>query len=223
MHPARLILSTAAVAVPGPAARVGLPKKDVAAAAAVADGLVVGRPAGVFVVPTTAAEASSAVATETAAAATVAPGEEVHNAVEDGDDGPLLFSGQCRPSLMLKAHGGKGRTMLEGQCVDGDGQWWRTSLNLNRCIGAHDGELIYQESGDFDSLCWPCVVLGGDDALPGDEAAALRLECTCLDHLGSPKTATLQLGSQAEHPHAVQPSDGRLVCGAHEGDRTPLL
>lgn len=118
MHPARLILSTAAAAaVPGPAAGVGLPKKDPGVA-------------GPPFAPTSTAAA--------------ARGEQAGGTARG--DVTLLFGGQCRPLLALKGHGEKGRTMLEGQCVDGGGQWWRTSLNLNRCIGARDGELVYQES-----------------------------------------------------------------------------
>lgn len=258
MHPARLILSTAAAAVPGPDARVGLPKKDAGGARApsgLPSGVLV---SGVLVVP-------AAAATATTAAASAARGRDEH-------DAPLFFGGQCRPLVMLAGHGRKGRTALEAQCVDARGQWWQTSLNLNRCIGARDGALVYQEScvisspspppsrlpsllgvcadgarrapnGDFDSLCWPCIVAAARQPGQPDGAAALRLECTCLDHLGSPKLATLQLGPQgesgplpsstagwpdpvprlADQAHAVRPSDGRLVCGEHQGDGTLMF
>lgn len=154
MHPARLMLSTAAVAVSGPDARVGLPKKDAGAAHAVvvADGLVVPPLAGgIFVIPTAAAETKAAKApprrpTPAPAPADVGPGSGREGGGSDADDGPLLFGGQCRPGLGLAGSGKKGLTVLEAQCVDAGGQWWRTSLNLNRCIGARDGKLVYEES-----------------------------------------------------------------------------
>lgn len=55
-----------------------------------------------------------------------------------------VFAGQCR-QMTLGGHGKHGKTALEGQCVDSRGTWWRTSLNLNRCIANRDGVLEYGE------------------------------------------------------------------------------
>ena len=54
-----------------------------------------------------------------------------------------VFGGQCR-GLKLGGHGKKGQTTLEARCIDGEGQWWYTTLNLNSCLGNGEGSLVYE-------------------------------------------------------------------------------
>lgn len=65
-----------------------------------------------------------------------------------GDRGELLddapFAGLCK-QVALGGHGEIGQTTLEGKCLDTEkGNWWLTSLNLNRCIGNEGGVMVYQ-------------------------------------------------------------------------------
>lgn len=56
----------------------------------------------------------------------------------------MPFGGKCRRVTL----GGAGRvdmSTLQGECVDGNGQWWETSLNLNQCVGGEEGRLAYQD------------------------------------------------------------------------------
>lgn len=55
-----------------------------------------------------------------------------------------IFNGVCR-QISLGGLGQIGATTLSAQCVDGAGQWWDTSLNLNYCMGNEGGRLIYKE------------------------------------------------------------------------------
>lgn len=54
-----------------------------------------------------------------------------------------VFGGQCR-GLKLGGHGKKGQTTLEARCIDEEGQWWYTTLNLNSCLGNGEGRLVYE-------------------------------------------------------------------------------
>lgn len=54
------------------------------------------------------------------------------------------FGGACR-KVTLGGGGKVGMATLQGECVDGKGQWWETSLNLNQCVGDQDGRLAYQD------------------------------------------------------------------------------
>ncbi|KAK6538663.1 hypothetical protein TWF694_010240 [Orbilia ellipsospora] len=44
-------------------------------------------------------------------------------------------------------------------CGDGHGGWHWNHLNLNDCIGNHNGQLVWQRNGGFGGSCW----LHGDD------------------------------------------------------------
>lgn len=54
------------------------------------------------------------------------------------------FASVCR-YVTLGGHGKKGQTTLEATCEDESGSWWRTSLNINDCIGNNEGQLFYSD------------------------------------------------------------------------------
>jgi hypothetical protein len=72
---------------------------------------------------------------------------ESHSATADVS-GPAavgtIFNGVCR-QVSLGGLGQIGGTTLSAQCVDGAGQWWDTSLNLNHCMENEGGRLVYKE------------------------------------------------------------------------------
>lgn len=74
----------------------------------------------------------------------VADGKDSENM---GDDiqSPVgsTFNGTC-DQLVLGGKGRNGDTSLSGTCMDDDGIWWQTSLNLNLCFGNDNGKLIYK-------------------------------------------------------------------------------
>ncbi|EPS45032.1 hypothetical protein H072_998 [Dactylellina haptotyla CBS 200.50] len=39
-------------------------------------------------------------------------------------------------------------------CGDGRGGWHWNHINLNECIGNHDGNLVWQRNGGFGGSCW---------------------------------------------------------------------
>lgn len=53
------------------------------------------------------------------------------------------FDGTCE-QITLGGHGKVGMTTLDGLCRNSAGDWWKTSLNLNECIGNVGGKLVYQ-------------------------------------------------------------------------------
>ncbi|KND93060.1 hypothetical protein TOPH_02366 [Tolypocladium ophioglossoides CBS 100239] len=134
-----------------------------------------------------------------------------------GLDG-TVFAGQCK-GVTLGGDGKVGKTTLKGQCVDSKGTWWTTSLNLNRCVADHDGALAYDEQGNFDARCRPCILADAEQAGSDD----ILLKCNFLDHTGMPKYTKLEMGFQANNTLAVKPKNGRLVCGNHQGDTSPVF
>lgn len=67
------------------------------------------------------------------------------NATQDAVKVPAdaAFDGTCE-QITLGGHGKVGMTTLDGLCRNSAGDWWKTSLNLNECIGNVGGKLVYQ-------------------------------------------------------------------------------
>ncbi|KAL6795531.1 hypothetical protein J3E68DRAFT_351141 [Trichoderma sp. SZMC 28012] len=126
------------------------------------------------------------------------------------------FDGTCE-QITLGGHGKVGMTTLDGLCRNSAGDWWKTSLNLNECIGNVGGKLVYQAGGGFDATCRPCTISnihGGDN---------MNLKCNCLDDNKMPKFTALEIGSRVGNPLAVKLVDGRFVCGDNAGSFGPAF
>lgn len=102
-----------------------------------------------------------------------------------------LDHGTCK-HIVLGGGGIVGETSLEAKCVDEEGTWWDTSLNLNECAANDRGFLIFREEGNFDESCRPCVVV---DPV---EAEGLQLKCRCVNKDGKEQYALLPLGSHGK-------------------------
>ncbi|KAL7933643.1 hypothetical protein V8C35DRAFT_303490 [Trichoderma chlorosporum] len=137
------------------------------------------------------------------------------------DDGPqapasAAFDGTCE-QITLGGHGKVGMTTLDGLCRNSAGEWWKTSLNLNECIGNVGGNLVYQAGGGFDATCRPCTI---DNVHGGDN---MNLKCNCLDEKRMPRFTALEIGSRVGSPLAVKLVDGRFVCGSNSGSMGPAF
>lgn len=56
----------------------------------------------------------------------------------------IQLEGVCK-HITLGGNGKVGETSLDAECVDPNGQWWDTSLNLNDCVANDGGRLIFRE------------------------------------------------------------------------------
>ncbi|KAL7915801.1 hypothetical protein GGI35DRAFT_430697 [Trichoderma velutinum] len=126
------------------------------------------------------------------------------------------FDGTCE-QITLGGHGKVGMTTLDGLCRNSAGDWWKTSLNLNDCIGNVGGNLVYQTNGGFDATCRPCTI---DNVHGGDN---MNLKCNCLDEKRMPRFTALEIGSRVGNPLAVKLIDGRFVCGNNSGSMGPAF
>ncbi|EHK21375.1 uncharacterized protein TRIVIDRAFT_51902 [Trichoderma virens Gv29-8] len=126
------------------------------------------------------------------------------------------FDGTC-VQITLGGHGKVGMTTLDGLCRNSAGEWWKTSLNLNECIGNAGGNLVYQAGGGFDATCRPCTI---DNIHGGDN---MNLKCNCLDGKRMPRFTALEIGSRVGNPLAVKLVDGRFVCGNNAGSMGPAF
>ena len=75
--------------------------------------------------------------------------QTTQNHGSEGEGGVLspasvTFDGRCH-TVTLSGGGRVGQATIEGRCVDGNGIWWDTSLNLNKCIANRAGRLVYHE------------------------------------------------------------------------------
>ncbi|KAL7919706.1 hypothetical protein ACQKWADRAFT_315437 [Trichoderma austrokoningii] len=129
-------------------------------------------------------------------------------------DGDAAFGGTC-VQVTLGGHGKIGMTTLEGRCVDDEGTWWDTSLDLNSCVGNIGGHLVYEANGGFDATCRPCTL----DIIPG--SGNVLLKCNCLDQARFPRYTSLEMGAGVSSVFAIRPVNGRLVCGSHGGMQSP--
>ncbi|KAJ3485403.1 hypothetical protein NLG97_g6822 [Lecanicillium saksenae] len=132
-----------------------------------------------------------------------------------------VFGAKCLHLSML-GDGKKGQSTLQAACLDdedaaeGKGTWWLTSLNLNKCLGNDRGRLVFQQGGNFDSSCRPC---GIDSSLT--TSANVKLRCSCLPNAdGVGKFTEIPLAGNSGDL-GIKAVNGRLVCGDHEGTKSP--
>ncbi|CAH0015618.1 unnamed protein product [Clonostachys rhizophaga] len=114
-----------------------------------------------------------------------------------------MFNGLCR-QVSLGGLGQIGATTLSAQCVDGAGQWWDTSLNLNRCMGNEGGRLIYKEHGNFNKSCRLCVMQLRERGDP-------TFKCKCIGTKGIWTFTSIHFGIHSEDQLTVRPIEGRLA------------
>ncbi|KAL7950004.1 hypothetical protein V8C42DRAFT_187343 [Trichoderma barbatum] len=119
--------------------------------------------------------------------------------------------------ITLGGHGKVGMTTIDGLCRNSANEWWKTSLNLNECIGNAGGKLVYEADGGFDATCRPCIV---DSFRGGDN---MNLKCNCLDEKRLPWFTALEIGSSVKDPLAIKLIDGRFVCGNKTGSKDPTF
>ncbi|RPA88203.1 hypothetical protein BJ508DRAFT_337473 [Ascobolus immersus RN42] len=66
--------------------------------------------------------------------------------------GQLLFGVTCRGHSLSSTEPFR-NNVLNSECKRIDGSWVKTSLDLNRCLGNQDGELVAQKDGGFNPSC----------------------------------------------------------------------
>ncbi|KAJ3479169.1 hypothetical protein NLG97_g8387 [Lecanicillium saksenae] len=136
---------------------------------------------------------------------------------QDPDD---TFNDKCKYLNML-GQGKKGQTAITAWCLDDAGKRWQTTLNLNQCLGNNAGKLVWQDNGNFDQTCGPCLIDKLADGPPRNTA----LKCNCLPSPnGVPKYTYISMSPNVEldgNALAVNVVDGRFVCGPHQGTKEP--